>query len=228
MANELMVEEYKSLRREILQLAGSISRWQLVGIITGGIGLAWVAFSSWNLAWAGFGTGLMLPVLGILAGCIFGIIHDLRSILRIAAYIQAAHEGKDTGALWETRQEMIAGADISNPLRPYMTPILSLLWIGFLCAVIPAAVNIYQFKGNVLAMMRDTHVMGDLVGIMYFIGINAVVGSVIILALWLIFWCVIRRSYRPMFSGEFKHKTMDAFFTSMRQAGKDEPGVSHT
>src|SRR3990172_6975314 len=100
MAGELMVEEYRSLRRELLQLAASISRWQLVGFVAGAlalgtVGLRWPPFatpeqsSAWPLA--------MVPALVVIAGSVFGVIHDITSIVRIAAFIHAFHEGTDTG-----------------------------------------------------------------------------------------------------------------------------------
>ncbi len=150
MPGELMVEEYKSLRRELLQLAGSISRWQMVGYLFAGVGIALVTGPVLSMVYraGAFGTdvgAVMIPALLAVAGCIFGIIHDITSIHRIAAYIQAFHEGQDTGALWETRLEAVRAAEIVVPLRPYMTPILSLLWIGMLCsaaAPIPALIRL--------------------------------------------------------------------------------------
>jgi hypothetical protein len=144
----------------------------------------------------------------VVSGCVFGIIHDLRSILRIAAYIQAIHEGRDTGAMWETRQEMIAGTDITNPLKPGMTPILSLLWAGLLATVVPSI--------SMLLSMPNLRMMWPPSLLYFFFGWERLLWLMLLLV-WLGFWAYVARSYRPIYSGEFKHKTLRAFFDSLRQ-----------
>ena len=184
-----MVSEYQSLRQELLQLAGSISRWQMVGFVAAGVALAaGIAMP--------FGFGVAAGALLLTAGCICGIIHDLRSILRIAAYIQAVHEGRDTGAMWETRQEMIAGADITNPLKPGMTPILSLLWAGLVGAIGPY-VSVFWLADSLPEI--------------------TLILSLMPLLAWLVFWANVRQSYTQIYSGEFKQKTMQAFYESLRR-----------
>jgi hypothetical protein len=196
-----MVPEYASLRQELLQLAASISRWQLVGFVAAG-----VAFAAGMASF--YGIAIVAAALIVVAGCVFGIIHDLRSILRIAAYIQAVHEGRDTGAMWETRQEMIAGADIKNPLKPGMTPILSLLWVGLITALAP-----YISMGLSAPTLS---IMWHPVYWLQFFGWQSLV-ALIVPIVWLAFWAYVRRSYKPIYSGEFKQKTMHAFFDSMRR-----------
>jgi len=185
---ELMVEEYKSLRRELLQLAASISRWHVTGFVAAGIAIALALLSSgWVVA---------ASALPVIAGCLFGIIHDLTSILRIAAYIQVFHEGHDTLALWETRLEGIRGANVFVPLRPYMTPILSLLWIGLLCALIagllPFTIPVFGSRPYWLLSIPVA---------------------------WIIFWLVLRRSYRAFDAGGFKDQTKNAFYDNLRRPG---------
>jgi len=196
MAGELMVEEYKSLRKELLQLAASVSRWQLVGFVVAGIGVGMA------IALHDFWEAIAVGTLIIIAGCIFGIIHDLTSILRIAAYIQAFHEGQDTGALWETRLEGIRGAKVFVPLRNYMTPIPSLLWVGFICAIVPIA---HHF---ITSSWHQANPESQLVIVIPFV--------------WLVFWLIMQTSYRAFGSGGFKQQTLHAFYESLRKPKKDE------
>jgi hypothetical protein len=193
MAGELMVEEYKLHRQEISQHVASVSHWQMIGFIAAGIAIAWALFSGgWIIA---------AVALVVIAGCIFGIIHDTTSILCIAAYIQIFHEGKDTGALWETRLESIANAPVFTPYRPYMTPVVSLLWVGLLCALIAGIVPTV-----VPAELERTD------------------WTLIIPMVWLAFWAFIRPNYRA-FGGPdgFKEQTRQAFYDALRQPSQDEP-----
>gem|GEM_PF-4055819 len=190
MNKDLSVEEYKSLRKELQQLAASISRWQMVGFISAGVFLIlFILFAGKAILFLGMPYSVML----VIAGCILGIVHDLQSILRIAAYIQAFHEGEQTGALWETRLEKARAAKIFAPLRGWMTPIPSLWWAGMVCAVAPivfAAWCIPSFSQTLLFTKSFAYIL-------------------IAPAIWLIFWLAISRSYRGF--GRFKNDTLAAF-----------------
>jgi len=212
MAGELMVEEYKSLRAELLALSASISRWQLVGFVAGGVAISIYA-TSWSPAAMGLPLGSAIPpliigALFLIAGCIFGVIHDLTSICRIAAYIQAFHEGQDTGAHWETRLENIRDAGVFVPLRHYMTPILSLLWVGLICSLVSALPAV----GTGYMLSRAPHVA------------TASLWSLSVPVVWLVFWGAVRRSYRAFGPGGFKQQTLAAFYESLRKSGKQETG----
>lgn len=209
MVNELKVEEYRSLRQELLQLAGSISRWQLVGFVTGSVAVA-VFLGLWKLGVVQ-GVWVMIPAMLLNAGCIFGIIHDLRSILRIAAYIQGTVESPD-GAIWETKQAEIAEAPIDNPLRPYMTPILSLLWFGLIGSLVPVIAAFPLIFGRPIS--------GIDVGSGVWVSESQYLewswcwpffAAFALMVVWLFFWSAIRRSYVAFASGEFKEDTMAAF-----------------
>ena len=181
-----MIEEYKSLRRELLQLAASISRWQLVGFVSAGVAIAVALVTG---GWVTAAAGLV-----VIAGCIFGIIHDLTSILRIAAYIQTFHEGRDTGLLWETRLEGIRDAHIFAPLRGYMTPILSLLWVGLLCSLV----------AGLLPLFVSPY-------------IEPQIWPLAFIVVWLIFWGFMRPSYLAFGKDGFKEETRQAFLDSLRR-----------
>mgnify|MGYP005857289073 CR=1 FL=1 len=192
MAGELMVEEYKQHRREIAQHVASVARWQMLGFIAAGVAIALALLSGgWIIAAA---------ALLVIAGCIFGIIQATTSILYIAAYIQVFHEGKDTGALWETRLDSIADASVFNPYRPYMTPILSLLWVGLLCALI-----------------------AGIVPVIFPAGFWRTYWTLIIPVVWMVFWVFIRPSYKA-FGGPdgFKEQTRQAFYDALRRPNQDE------
>ena len=189
MARELMVEEYKSLRRELLQLAASISRWQLVGFAAAGAAIALALISG---AWIAAAAALV-----VIPGCIFGIIYALTSILRIAAYIQVFHEGQDTGALWETRLESVRGADLAVPLRPYMTPIVSLLSVGLLCALVAGVMPV------VAPAFRERQFW-----------------PLAIPAVWLIFWGLVQPSCLSLGPGGFRDKIREAFYAGLRRPGE--------
>jgi len=203
MDGNLRVEEYKSLRKELQQLAAGISRWQMVGFVSAGVFLVVSgALFNYGLFWA---CGVPYSALLVIAGCIFGIIHDLQSILRIAAYIQAFHEGEQTGALWETRLEKARGANIFTPLRNWMTPIPSLWWAGLVCALLPIVYIIWSchfFSRNFLIWFG-----GDLY-IFYYV--------IIIPVVWVIFWLAISKSHSAL--GRFKEDTLAAF----KQIAADE------
>lgn len=191
MAGELMVEEYKSLRRELLQLAASISRWQLVGFASAGIALGVALLAG---AWIVSAAALL-----VIAGCIYGIIHDLTSILRIAAYIQVFHEGRDTGALWESRLEDVRDAHVFSPLRSYMTPIPSLWWVGMVCAL---------FAGFMPVFVPPT------VGRQFW--------ALLFPLAWIAYWRFVWDSYDAL-KGIFKNETRQAFYDSLRKPNKTEP-----
>jgi len=203
---DLGFEEYKSLRKELQQLAASISRWQMVGFISAGAAAAVVWILSVDKAF--LFSGISYAALLVIAGCIVGIIHDLQSILRIAAYIQAFHEGEQTGALWETRLEKARCADIFAPLRGWMTPIPSLWWAGLICAAVPfikfvSAGWIMKFVPDArfapyMDYMQAAYVENRLYAYM-----------LITIGVWLIFWLMISRSYRAF--GNFKNDTLAAF-----------------
>lgn len=221
MNKDLRVEEYKSLRKELQQLAASISRWQMVGFISAGTAAAVVWVLSIDKAFLSI--GIPYAALLVIAGCIFGVIHDLQSILRIAAYIQAFHEGEQTGALWETRLEKARGADIFAPLKGWMTPIPSLWWAGLVCAAMPVIKFVSagwimrfmigeQFFTPYMEHMRASYVENRLYAYM-----------LITIGVWFIFWLIISRSYRAF--GKFKNDTLAAFEQiSAGECGKDEEG----
>jgi hypothetical protein len=197
MPGELMVEEYKSLRSELQKLAQSVGRWHAIGIVTAGVGGAAFVLTGHEF--------ITLPMLIVMAGCIFGIIHDITSILRIAAYVQAFHEGHDTGALWETRLEAARGADVWVPHRPYMTPILSLLWIGLIMSIIPAIPVLAKMVFEPASSIGSGYVWS-------FRLLNTwplLIGLVPII--WFVFWSAIRNSYVAFGPGGFKDQTLQAF-----------------
>ncbi len=208
----LMIEEYKSLRREMMQLAASISRWQMVGYIYAACALASAMLSTcWFIA----ATSLI-----IIAGCIYGIIHDLTSITRIAAYLEVFHEGKNTGALWETRLDGTRNARISVPMRPCMAPVLSLLWIGMLSALyvvlIPLSFVFDSFY-HVPWLVTATRGSFKLIDIIPFLSFGVPI-------VWGIFWFYVSASYRSLTSGEFKEATKQAFLESRETPGNDVSG----
>jgi hypothetical protein len=194
MARELMVEEYKSLRMELQQLAANVSRWQQIGFVSAGTAVA-----------VGIATNQLMvsaAALLVISGCMYGIIHDITSILRIAAYLQAFHEGQDTGALWENRLEKARGAYVFVPLRGYMTPIPSLWWVGFVCSLVPVVVS------NFVPLMVQ-------LGLLYSWLPPFQLWPVIIPVLWIIQWIAIRPSFRAFGAGGFKDKTLKAFYDSL-------------
>jgi hypothetical protein len=191
-----MIEEYKSLRRELAQHAASISRWHLVGLLVAGIGSVAIIYNTDGQAVEQI--AFLVGTLVVLSGCIFGITHDLTSILRVAAYIQTFHEGEETGALWETRLEKTRGADVFVPLRGYMTPIPSLWWAGFIVSVIPLVIYV------ILAWLAQA-ILG------HADGYSSMPKTTLVAPLvWIIFWLFIRKSFKA-FGGAFKEQTLKAF-----------------
>lgn len=122
MARELMVEEYKSLRQEMLQLLASISRWQLTGFISAGAAVALAIIFKQPL--------VIIASLFVLFASNFAIIRDTTTYLRIAAYIQVFHEGRDTGAMWGIRDVSVESVPGMNLTRSFTSPIFILWWLG--------------------------------------------------------------------------------------------------
>jgi hypothetical protein len=195
MSGELMVEEYKWLRRELLQLSASVLRWQLVGFVSAGIAIAVALVTGvWLIAAA---------ALVVIAGCVFGIIHDLTSMQRIAAYIQVFHEGQDTGALWEMRTENTPEVYQTLPRRDYMTPLTSLMLAGMVCAIVVGLLPVFFL-------------------IQSFEGPNYWLISIPLA--WIALWILVIPSFRALSRNRFKAQARRAFYDSLKRPPKEESG----
>jgi hypothetical protein len=193
MAGELMVEEYKWLRSELMRLSGNVSRWQLIGFVSAGLAIVFALVTG--------GFIIAASALVVIAGCVFGIIHDLASINRINAYIQVFLEGRDTGALWETRLENTQDTMVL-PVRSYMTPIISLLSVGMFSALIAGVLPV---------------VFPVTLGRQYW--------TLAIPIVWLMFWPLVQPSYKAYASNSFRNQARKAFYDSLKRPPKEESGL---
>lgn len=189
MARELMVEEYKSLKREQMMLAESVHRWQMIGIVSAGVAIALVVI--FGRMYVAFAT---LPVI---AGCILGIIRDMTVSQRISAYLQAFLEGQDTGAQWDQRIERIGNAEEIIPLGGQSTSVMFLLWVGLLCALISAVPFL-------ITLDRDTSPLNFL--------------AIFIPLAWARFWAMASDRISFLNKNGVKSQTLEAFYDSLKRS----------
>lgn len=188
MPRELMVEEYKALKREQMQYAASVSRWQMLGFVSAGAAVA-LAFAVGQMIVAS-------AALLVLAGCILGIMRDLASMQRVAAYLQVFLEGQDTGVQWEQRIEKIDRLDEFMSFTGQLSSVTSLLWIGFICAFVACA----QY---LIAGLKT--------------GSGLLISTLLIPIAWIVFWMVISVAIMPLHRNRVKSKFLDAFYESLKK-----------
>lgn len=210
MPNELMIEEYKSLRSELLQHSANVSRWQIIGFLSAGLAIV-VAFIGLNNQAIQIGsagavvTGPLIAAgaLVVIAGCVSAIVHDLTAAQRIAAYMQVFLEGYDTGALWETRTENAPEVYRNLPLAAKMMPFTALMSAGMICALI----------SGVLPLFLSPLFFSKLP---YWLLLIPVV--------WIAFWLVMLPGFRACNQDNFKSQARRAYYESLKRPPKEESG----